>query len=102
MSGFRDNTWFLQTKGTDYDLVPKASKRVPVVRTAWIEADGVPLPEPDPADKSATAFSWMTVHDYRATARCRIRLQTGLHSKTQSNGSSMDAPHVCGFPAGRS
>lgn len=64
--GFRDNTWFLQTRGTDYDLVPKASKRVAVVRTAYIEADGVPLPEPDPADKSARAFSWMTVHDYRA------------------------------------
>jgi transglutaminase-like putative cysteine protease len=64
--GFRDNTWFPQTRGTDYDLVPKASKRVAVVRTAYIEADGVPLPEPDPADKSAKAFSWMTVHDYRA------------------------------------
>ena len=66
MGGFRDNTWFLQTRGTDYDLVPKASKRVPIVRTAWIEADGVPLPEPDPADKSAKGFSWMTVHEYRA------------------------------------
>lgn len=64
--GFRDNTWFLQTRGTDYDLAPKASRRAPVVRTAWIEADGVPLPEPDPADKSQTAFSWMTVHEYRA------------------------------------
>lgn len=66
MSGFRDNTWFLQTRGTDYDLVPAASKRVPVVRTAWIEADGVPLSEPDPADKSAKGFSWMTVHEYSA------------------------------------
>ena len=65
-SGFRDNTWFLQTRGTDYELEPKASKRVPVVRTAYIEADGVPLPEPDPADPAATGFSWMTVHEYRA------------------------------------
>lgn len=64
--GFRDNTWFLQTRGTDYDLAPKASRRAPVVRTAYIEADGVPLAEPDPADKSLTGFSWMTVHDYRA------------------------------------
>ncbi len=64
--GFRDNTWFLQTRGTDYELVPKASKRVPVVRTAYIEADGVPLPDPDPADKDEKAFSWMTVHEYRA------------------------------------
>lgn len=64
--GFRDNTWFMQTRGTDYELAPKASRRVPVVRTAYIQADGVPLPEPDPADKSQKAFSWMTVHDYRA------------------------------------
>lgn len=63
--GFRDNTWFLQTRGTDYELAPKASKRVSVVRTAYIEADGVPLPEPDPANKSETKFSWMTVHEYR-------------------------------------
>jgi len=66
MNGFRDNTWFLQTRGTDYDLVPKASKRAAVVRTAYIEADGVPLADPDPADKSQKTFSWMTVHDYRA------------------------------------
>jgi len=64
--GFRDNTWFLQTRGTDYDLTPKASRRVAVVRTAYIEADGVPLPEPDPADKNSKSFAWMTVHDYRA------------------------------------
>jgi len=63
--GFRDNTWFLQTRGTDYDLVPAASHRVPVVRTAFVEADGVALPEPDPADPDQKAFSWMTVHDYR-------------------------------------
>jgi hypothetical protein len=65
-SGFRDNTWFLQTKGTDYELVPKASKRVPVVRTAYIEADGVPLVDPDPANKNEKTFSWMTVHEYKA------------------------------------
>ncbi len=66
MRGFRDNTWFLQTRGTDYDLVPKASRRVPIVRTAYIEADGVPMPDPDPADKSASGYSWMTVHEYQA------------------------------------
>lgn len=65
-SGFRDNTWYLQTRGTDYDLVPKASKRVAVVRTAYIEADGVPYPEPDPADKTKLEHAWMTVHRYRA------------------------------------
>lgn len=60
-SGFRDNTWLLMTRGTDYDLVPKASRKVPVVRTAYIEADGVPLPDPDPADPQAREFAWMTV-----------------------------------------
>lgn len=64
-SGFRDNTWYLQTRGTDYDLAPKASRKVAVVRTAFIEADGVPLPEPDPADPAQKGFSWMTVHEYR-------------------------------------
>jgi len=31
--GFRDNTWFLQTRGTDYELSPPAANRVAVVRT---------------------------------------------------------------------
>lgn len=61
IGGFRDNTWICMTKGTDYDLVPKASRKVPVVRTAYIEADGVPLPDPDPADPEAKEFAWMTV-----------------------------------------
>ncbi len=62
--GFRDNTWFLQTRGTDYDLAPPAKKRVAVVRTAYVEADGVALPEPDPADPHRREFSWMTVHKF--------------------------------------
>ena len=41
LSGFRDNTWFLQTRGTDYDLAPPAAQRVNVVRTIYAEADGV-------------------------------------------------------------
>lgn len=64
-SGFRDNTWFLQTRGTDYDLAPPASRRVSVVRTAYVEADGQPLADPDPANKKQNAYSWMTVHEYR-------------------------------------
>ena len=64
MQGFRDNTWFIQTRGTDYDLVPKASRRVPVVRTIYAEADGVALPDPDPANKQQTGFAWMTAHQY--------------------------------------
>jgi len=62
--GFRDNTWYLQTKGTDYDLAPPAGKRVPVVRTLYAEADGVALPDPDPANPTKKEFSWMTVQQF--------------------------------------
>ena len=62
--GFRDNTWFMQTKGTDYDLAPPAARRVAVVRTIYAEADGVALPDPDPANPKATGFAWMTLHKY--------------------------------------
>jgi transglutaminase-like putative cysteine protease len=62
--GFRDNTWFLQTLGTDYHLVPPASRRVPVVRTIYAEADGVALPDPDPANEQKREFAWMTVHKF--------------------------------------
>jgi transglutaminase-like putative cysteine protease len=65
-TGFRDNTWFLQTRGTDYDLAPPASKKVAVVRTIYAEADGVPLPDPDPANPQQREFAWMSVHHYTA------------------------------------
>lgn len=65
-SGFRDNTWLMHSKGTDYDLVPKASARVPLVATIYAEADGKPLPLPDPADPTKREFSWMTSHKYVA------------------------------------
>ena len=62
--GFRDNTWLLHTKGTDYDLAPKASAKVPLVATIYAEADGKPLPLPDPADPTKREFAWMTAHKY--------------------------------------
>lgn len=65
-SGFRDNTWFLQTRGTDYELAPHGSRRVNVVRTIYAEADGETLPDPDPADAKKREFGWMTAHEYRA------------------------------------
>ncbi len=64
LHGFRDNTWYLQTRGSDYELAPPASQRVAVVRTIYAEADGQPLPEPDPAAAGRDEFSWMTVHKY--------------------------------------
>jgi transglutaminase-like putative cysteine protease len=63
--GFRDNTWFVQTRGTDYELAPKASRRVNVVRTIYAEADGTSLPDPDPADPNKNQFAWMTVFDFK-------------------------------------
>jgi hypothetical protein len=60
------NTWFVQTRGTDYDLAPKASGRMNVVRTIYAEADGKPLPDPDPADPAKNQFAWMTVIDFKA------------------------------------
>jgi transglutaminase-like putative cysteine protease len=65
LSGFRDNTWFLQTKGTDYDLEPPARKKVAVVRTIYAEADGVALPEPDPANTKHNTYAWMTIHKFK-------------------------------------
>jgi transglutaminase-like putative cysteine protease len=64
--GFRDNTWLLMTKGTDYELAPKASGRVPLIGTIYAEADGKPLPTPDPADPTKREFGWMTAHKYTA------------------------------------
>jgi transglutaminase-like putative cysteine protease len=62
--GFRDNTWYLQTRGTDYDLAPPASRRVPIVRTLYAEADGVALPDPDPANPQKKEFAWMTAQQF--------------------------------------
>jgi transglutaminase-like putative cysteine protease len=64
--GFRDNTWFVQTRGTDYELAPPAASGwVNVVRTLYAEADGVALPDPDPADPKKKEFAWMTAHRFR-------------------------------------
>jgi transglutaminase-like putative cysteine protease len=66
LGGFRENSWLLMTRGTNYQLAPKAVAPVPVVRTAYIEADGEVLADPDPANKNQRKFAWMTVHQYRA------------------------------------
>src|SRR5262249_25560592 len=58
--GFRDNTWLLCTRGTDYELAPPAAGRATVVRTLYAEADGAALPDPDPGDPKNREFAWMT------------------------------------------
>ena len=63
-AGFRENSWLLVTRGTDYVLAPPAARPVRVVRTIYAEADGRPLPEPDPARRDQVEFSWMTAHKY--------------------------------------
>ncbi|MDA7979617.1 MAG: transglutaminase domain-containing protein [Pirellulales bacterium] len=65
-SGFRENSWLLLTRGTNYELAPKASKPVRLIRTIYAEADGVALPEPDPSNHEQQAFAWMTAHKYTA------------------------------------
>ena len=64
--GFRDNTWLLMSKGTDYDLAPAAATKVPLIPTIYAEADGKALPMPDPADPTKREFGWMTAHKYTA------------------------------------
>ncbi|MCA9124097.1 MAG: transglutaminase domain-containing protein [Planctomycetaceae bacterium] len=66
MAGFRENSWLLLTRGTDYELSPRASRAVRVVRTIYAEADGEPLPDPDPANSEKREFGWMTVHAYKS------------------------------------
>lgn len=65
-SGFRENSWLLMTRGSNYELAPPASRPVAVVRTIYAEADGQPLPEPDPANVKQREFAWMTAHKYEA------------------------------------
>jgi hypothetical protein len=64
--GFRENSWLLLTRGTEYDLAPPASRPVRIVRTIYAEADGVPLAEPDPANGEQREFSWTTAHSDRS------------------------------------
>ena len=66
VGGFRENSWLQMTRGENYELVPRASRPVAVVRTIYAEADGEPLPEPDPANVDKREYGWMTVHQYTA------------------------------------
>ena len=63
LHGFRDNTWYIQTRGTDYDLEPPAPS---TRRSCTIYAEKLikQLADTDPANKEQKAFSWFTVQKY--------------------------------------
>lgn len=63
-AGFRDNTWVRLTAGTSYPFSPPAAALTPLIRTAYIEADGVALPDPDPGNPLKREFAWMTLARY--------------------------------------
>lgn len=67
--GFRDNTWLAVTRGVNYELAPRASKAVRIVRTIYAEADGEPLPEPDPGNSKNSKFAWMTAVEIKSDPR---------------------------------
>jgi transglutaminase-like putative cysteine protease len=73
--GFRENSWLFVTQGTDYELAPKASQPVQVVRTIYAEADGEPLPDPDPANPTQREFAWMTAHKFTADKPFKLPFQ---------------------------
>lgn len=62
LSGFRENTWLEVTRGTNYELAPPASKPVHLVRTVYVEADGVALDEFDSTENSKPSQPWMTIY----------------------------------------
>ncbi len=62
-SGFRDNTWYRVTVGTDFPVVPPVAPNPPVIRTAYIVCDDKVLPDPDPSDPNRLEFAWQLVWD---------------------------------------
>lgn len=84
VAGFRDNTWILQTRGTDYDLIPPAAAKVALVRTLYAEADGVALPDPDPTNSNETKFAWMTMHQFTSDVPAPYPFKDGESLATEN------------------
>jgi transglutaminase-like putative cysteine protease len=64
-SGFMDDTWIRMTLNTGYEFAPKTTASAPpLIRTAYIEADGQALPDPDPGNPNKREFAWMLVPRY--------------------------------------
>lgn len=65
-SGFRDNTWYRVSIGTDYPVVPPVAPNPPVIRTAYIVCDDKVLPDPDPANPNRMEFAWQLVWECKS------------------------------------
>ena len=74
--GFRENSWLEVTRGTNYELAPKASAPVKLIRTIYAEADGVPLRDPDPSNPNQREFAWMTVTKFTAEPKFQTAFPT--------------------------
>ncbi len=90
-SGFRDNTWLLCTKGTEYDLAPPASRKVPLVSSIYAEIDGKPLPTPDAANPNQKEFAWMTAHQYKSDKPVQYPF-SNRHGRSRSKRESAIGP----------
>ena len=65
VGGFKDNTWYRMAAGTDNPLVPAPkAANPPLIRTAYIEVDGEPLPDPDPGNPANILFAWHLLCDW--------------------------------------
>ncbi len=64
--GFRDNTWYRVSIGTDYPVVPPVAPNPPVIRTAYIVCDDKVLPDPDPANPNRMEFAWQLIWDCKS------------------------------------
>ena len=86
--GYRENSWLLVTRGTNYELAPPASTPAKVVRTIYAEADGVPLLEPDPANISQKKFAWMTAHKFSSAKPLEAVFKSIEHLKAYQSSST--------------
>lgn len=69
--GFRNNTWYRASIGTDFPIIPQVAPNPPVIRTAYIVCDDRVLPDPDPANPQKVEFAWQLV--WRATPNRPVR-----------------------------
>ncbi len=74
-SGFRDNTW-----------------KVPLVASLRAEADGVPLPPPDPADPTKREFGWMAAHKYTPDRAVPYPFKDGSALRAKPRGAANRVP----------